>query len=711
VNEESKDNCSFNIENEELDELIEKYNKQNLDLIEKRSKDILIYDACLIKRTHHVKGKLFLIKKNEKIIKIYFLSLQKKYVDSIPSCNNLESNAQLQEFKVNCQMMHFCYGSFFMCPDKDCNIVIKINIEDIRLILRRIYFYRKSGLEIFTSNKSYYFNLYENPLMDNYKEGMSDTNSINIFTLLSNSFDNEFVPIDIKDQVIGYSNICIYQNQDIVQNINQKDNVKNKEKDKDKDKGKANNKEELHKEESSFIDNIIKRWINIDNNNGYINNNISTFDLIILLNILSNRSYNDLYQYPVFPLLFFYDKKDNDPNEYILVSRTLNNHLGFQSDTNPGEARKKAFINSYQITKEEISDGISYVQEAYYFNTNYSNSVYTCNYLLRVFPYSFIAIEIQGDGFDDPNRLFYSIERTFNMISSLNGDLRELLPEFYYLPEMFMNINKIKFKKKESDLKIDNVEMPKEIRIKEESNNNDNNNNIGCFKFVEFMKDYLENINLEVYNWLNLIFGNKQKYHDLSKLDQYFRTETYFSFDNADKERLIGYLSNDVIMSSFEFGLVPIQILFGDKEIKEKAKNYNYSNININNITSELSNDIYKDKKYIIYLNNNEHEINEINKSYLFKKGNKTININCNNLGETNIYINNKLISEFYDHKDIIKYIDYNKRLNMFVTTSIDGYTCIYSFPNKLVSVIRHPNKRYFNYAVLGANPFPFIIA
>jgi hypothetical protein len=64
VNEESKDNYSFNIENEELDELIEKYNKQNLDLIEKRSKDILIYDACLIKRTHHVKGKLFLIKNN-----------------------------------------------------------------------------------------------------------------------------------------------------------------------------------------------------------------------------------------------------------------------------------------------------------------------------------------------------------------------------------------------------------------------------------------------------------------------------------------------------------------------------------------------------------------------------------------------------------------------------------------------------------------------
>ena len=58
----------------------------------------------------------------------------------------------------------------------------------------------------------------------------------------------------------------------------------------------------------------------------------------------------------------------------------------------------------------EINDGISDIAEAYYFNTNYSNNVYTCSYLLRLFPYSFIDIEIQGDGFDDPNRLFHFIE-------------------------------------------------------------------------------------------------------------------------------------------------------------------------------------------------------------------------------------------------------------------------------------------------------------
>ena len=47
----------------------------------------------------------------------------------------------------------------------------------------------------------------------------------------------------------------------------------------------------------------------------------------------------------------------------------------------------------------------------------------------------------------------------------------------------------------------------------------------------------------------------------------------------------------------------------------------------------------------------------------------------------------------------------------MFITTSLDGYSCLYSFPNKLLNVITHPNNGYFDYILLGSNPFPFIIA
>ena len=52
-----------------------------------------------------------------------------------------------------------------------------------------------------------------------------------------------------------------------------------------------------------------------------------------------------------------------------------------------------------------------------YIQNLYSNCVYVSNFMIRLFPYSFCAIELQGDGFDDPNRLFFSIDETFYNIS------------------------------------------------------------------------------------------------------------------------------------------------------------------------------------------------------------------------------------------------------------------------------------------------------
>ena len=718
LNEETKDNYNFFLESTNLEELIEKYNKNNLDLIKNKFKDnILEYDVCLIKRTHHVKGKLFFIKVETKIKKIYFLSYPKSKVDNIPSCNYLENNSQQQEFRQTIRNKHVCYGSFFICPDKDCNIKIKINMEDIRMIIRRIYFYRKSAFEIFTSNKSYYFNFCENPLMENYMDKMGEINAHNILSLLSNSFNFDLVPIEIKNNVIGYSKEFNFFPQDIIiQNNNnneqkENNNIIQKNKDKDKDK---NNKEEIPKDENKFIDNLLKRWINENSHYSYVNNEISTFDIIILLNLLSNRSYNDLYQYPIFPVLYFYDKIENSNS--INVPRTLSNHIGFQTDTKKGENRKKLFVNSYEMAKEEINDGLSDISEAYYFNTNYSNSVYICNYLLRIFPYSFIAIEIQGDGFDDPNRLFHSIENTFYTISYLNTDLREILPEFYFMPEMFININKLNFKKKSTGIQVDNVIIPEvEEIIGKNINNNKDNSNYSCFKYVEYMRNYLENKNIKIYDWLNIIFGNKQRYNDINKKEQYFRTETYFNFDKEDSERLDGYLKNDLIMSSVEFGLIPIQIIFNDREIKDNENNINYSSVSKNIIEPKLKSNIYKNKKYSFNISNNsdnkkDYKINENIHKYIFKKGNKNNNIIYDNIGKIGIYINDKLVNEFYDNKDIINYIDYNKRLNMFITTSIDGYSFLYSFPNKLLSVIKHPDKGFFDFVILSSNPFPSII-
>ena len=74
-----------------------------------------------------------------------------------------------------------------------------------------------------------------------------------------------------------------------------------------------------------------------------------------------------------------------------------------------------------------------------YFNSHYSNALYVSTYLLRILPYSFCSIEILGNGFDDPNRLFSSIEDNFENAFSHKGDIRELIPEYFYFPDMFIN--------------------------------------------------------------------------------------------------------------------------------------------------------------------------------------------------------------------------------------------------------------------------------
>lgn len=52
-------------------------------------------------------------------------------------------------------------------------------------------------------------------------------------------------------------------------------------------------------------------------------------------------------------------------------------------------------------------------------------------------------IFLQG-GFDIPERMFYSVKKEWESASKDNmGDVRELIPEFFYLPDFLLNANHI----------------------------------------------------------------------------------------------------------------------------------------------------------------------------------------------------------------------------------------------------------------------------
>ena len=104
---------------------------------------------------------------------------------------------------------------------------------------------------------------------------------------------------------------------------------------------------------------------------------------------------------------------------------------------------------------------------------------------------------------------------------------------------------------------------------------------------------------------------------------------------------------------------------------------------------------------------------NNINKKHTLKVEYKSekIVLKGYKTGKVEIFINEQLYDELYDHSDEIICIDYNKRLNMFCTTSKDGFLYLYIYPNKLITALKNPNNNYFNKAFLSSNPFPSIIA
>ena len=195
------------------------------------------------------------------------------------------------------------------------------------------------------------------------------------------------------------------------------------------------------------------------------------------MNILG-RSSNDLAQYPVFPwLITDYTSEEincnDNSNENIfrnlfvlmgiietsdksITRKIIKNDLKENfNNFNYSDYLKKGdeYYDYYQNKKLKIinidqsetdnGDNTSMVelnQFPSYYGSHYSNPTYVEHFLTRIFHFAFVSIEIQGDKFDNPNRMFISLNRTFESASTAKDDIRESIPEFYLLPEIFQII-------------------------------------------------------------------------------------------------------------------------------------------------------------------------------------------------------------------------------------------------------------------------------
>lgn len=69
-------------------------------------------------------------------------------------------------------------------------------------------------------------------------------------------------------------------------------------------------------------------------------------------------------------------------------------------------------------------------------------------------------LALQGGKFDYPNRLFSSVALSWKNCQRDTSDVKELIPEFFFLPEMFVNANRYRLGVNEDGKPINDVELP-----------------------------------------------------------------------------------------------------------------------------------------------------------------------------------------------------------------------------------------------------------
>ena len=69
-------------------------------------------------------------------------------------------------------------------------------------------------------------------------------------------------------------------------------------------------------------------------------------------------------------------------------------------------------------------------------------------------------LTFQGGKFDHPDRLFSSIALSWKNSQRDTSDVKELIPEFFFLPEMFVNTNRYRLGTQDDGTIVNDVELP-----------------------------------------------------------------------------------------------------------------------------------------------------------------------------------------------------------------------------------------------------------
>ncbi|XP_005291247.2 lysosomal-trafficking regulator isoform X3 [Chrysemys picta bellii] len=248
---------------------------------------------------------------------------------------------------------------------------------------------------------------------------------------------------------------------------------------------------------------------------------ITNFEYLTHLNKHAGRSFNDLMQYPVFPfILSDYTSETldlNDPSVY----RNLAKPIAVQS-----KEKEDRYVDTYKYLEEEYRKGAREDDpmppvQPYHYGSHYSNSGTVLHFLVRMPPFTKMFLAYQDQSFDIPDRTFHSTHTTWRLSSYESmTDVKELIPEFFYLPEFLVNREGFDFGLRQNGERVNHVNLPPWAR-----------NDPRLFILIHRQALESDHVSQTICNWIDLVFGYKQKGKASVQAINVFHPATYFGMD------------------------------------------------------------------------------------------------------------------------------------------------------------------------------------
>nr|CAB3263579.1 lysosomal-trafficking regulator-like [Phallusia mammillata] len=274
---------------------------------------------------------------------------------------------------------------------------------------------------------------------------------------------------------------------------------------------------------------------------------IGNFEYLTKLNKAAGRSFNDLMQYPVMPfVLSDYTSQIVDlegSGSYRLLGKPIS-----VQDVN----REQHFKDRYKFLEEDYKNCSEDERELktppFHYGSHYSNSGTVLHFLVRLPPFTQLFLEYQDASFDIPDRTFHSMATTYRLSSfASTTDVKELIPEFFFLPEFLCNLEGFDFGLRQCGLRVHHVTLP--LWCREDPR-----------LFVLIHRQALESdyVTANLHHWIDLVFGFKQTGQAALDAVNVFHPATYFGMDISSVEEPVKRRALETMVKTY--GQTPKQL-------------------------------------------------------------------------------------------------------------------------------------------------------